>query len=324
MGYVIMKRLIKPQYCECKRINLKFTKGGYLLHYSGTGRGLIVSKGQFIIEKSGFWSVSRKVALALLLTVPALFLATPSFAQTSPRPAILQKFEKAGGTVTYIGTSHGLDGWLVKNPKGGVQVVYTTSDGALLAGMLFSPDGNSITEAQLVAYHNRLTGAQSPLPGAQKSSGGAEKLYAQVAKAGWVALGNSSAPYMYVFMNVACDHCQAYLKELQTPIQEGQLQVRLVPYGRLPVNRDGGAALLSVADPAAAWAAYVGGDKTALGKDKATSAGYKKIDANTALVDKWKPPGPPFSLFRRPSDSKLMAFAGSPSNMMLLMADFLK
>ncbi len=283
-----------------------------------------MAKGQFIIKKDGFRIVLRSVTLTLLMTVSTLFLTTPSFAQTSSRPAILQKFEKAGGTVTYIGSAHGLDGWLVTNSKGGVQVVYTTSDGALVAGMLFSPDGTSITEKQLVAYHNRLTGSQAPLPGAQKSPGGAEKLYAQVATAGWVAIGNSSAPYMYVFMNVNCDHCQVYWKQLQALVKEGQLQIRLVPYGKAQANRDGGAALLSVTDPAAAWEAYVGGDETALSKDKATPAGYKKIDANTAMIDKWKLPGPPFSLYRRPADSKLMAFAGIPSNMMLLMADFLK
>ncbi|MBU6475182.1 MAG: hypothetical protein KGL10_09465 [Alphaproteobacteria bacterium] len=273
------------------------------------------------MSKKGFRTVFYGFALAFLA---AAFFVTPCFAQSSLRPAILQQFEKAGGTVTYIGSAHGLDGWIVKNPKGQMQVVYTTADGALLAGMLFDPDGVSLTEKQLEAYHNRMTGAQAPLPGAQKSPGGAEKLYAEAAQAGWVALGDSAAPYLYVFMNVNCDHCQAYWKDLQGPVKSGQLQVRLVPFGDVPANRDGGAALLSAADPAAAWAAYVGGDKEALGKDKATPAAYKKIDANTALVKKWKLPGPPFSLFRRPSDGKLMAFAGKPENMMLLLADFLK
>ncbi len=265
-----------------------------------------------------------KAVVCGLALAAGLFFSAPSFAQDAPRPAILSQFQKAGGTVTYIGSAHGLDGWIVKNPKGQVQTVYTTADGALVAGMLFGPDGMSITEKQLAAYHDKLTGAQAPLPGAQKAPGGAEKLYAETAKAGWVALGQSSAPYMYVFMNVACDHCQAYWKALAGAVKDGELQVRLVPYGKEAVNRDGGAALLSVADPAAAWASYLGGDGAALAKDKATPAAYAKIDANTALADKWKLPGPPFSLFRRPSDGKLMAFAGTPSNMMLLLADFLK
>lgn len=257
-----------------------------------------------------------------LLTAVA---ATAEETETLRSPA-LKQFEADGGTVDFIGTAHGLDGWVAKNSKGEVKAtVYTTQDGAMVAGMLFSPDGSvNETEKQLEAYHQRITGSQAAAPGAEQSSSKSEKLYALAEKAGWVALGNTSAPYIYVFMNVNCDHCQSFWKDLQGAVNEGKLQVRLIPYGKSTENRDGGAALLSADDPQKSWTSYVAGDKSALGKSKATEEGYQKIDNNTSLVNTWKLPGPPFTFYRRPADGTLTAIVGRPDNVMLLLAEFVK
>ena len=236
----------------------------------------------------------------------------------------MKQFEDAGGTVDFIGTDHGLDGWIVKNPKGNIQTVYTTSDGALVSGMLFFPDGTSETAKQLEAYHKRITGSQEAAPGAANSSSKSEKLYAETEKAGWVGLGSSAAPYIYIFMNVNCDHCQNFWKDLAGPVKDGKLQVRLVPYGTAAENRDGAAALLSVENPLEAWNSYVAGDKMVLSKDKVKDSNYQKIDANTAMVNSWKLSGPPFTLYRRPGDGILTAVVGRPDNVMLLLAEFLK
>jgi protein-disulfide isomerase len=263
------------------------------------------------------------------LAVAAFLLAATGLAcaQETLRSPALKQFEAAGGSVDFIGSAHGLDGWVVKDDKGVVKTtVYTTQDGAMVAaGMLFSADGaTNETTQQLQAYHQRISGAQTAAPGADASSSKSEKLYAQAEKAGWVALGNSSAPYIYMFMNVSCDHCQDFWKELYGAVEGGKLQVRLVPYGKTDINRDGGAALLSSDNPLKSWTDYVSGDKTALGKDKAKDDGYHKIDANTALVADWKLPGPPFTLYRRPADGVLTAVVGRPENAMLLLAEFIK
>ncbi len=264
-------------------------------------------------------------ALPLMAVVAALFFSAPVFAQDSLRPAVLKVFEDAGGKVDFIGASHGLDGWIITNPEGKVQTVYTTQDGALVSGMMFSPDGKLETDKQLDSYHKRTTGDQSAAPGAQDStSSKSEKLYAETEKAGWVALGKSDAPYLYIFMNVNCDHCQAFWKDLASSVKDGKLQVRLVPYGEVAENRDGGAALLSADNPEDAWNAYVAGDKAALGKDKIKQENYQKMDANTEMVKNWKLAGPPFSLYRRPSDGILTAIVGRPENVMLLLAEFIK
>ena len=270
------------------------------------------------IAKRIFFGLSAIVAAALLSIAPVS-------AQESLRSPVLKQYEDKGGTVDFIGSAHGLDGWVVKDSKGDVKTtVYTMPDGAMVSGMLFSADGTSETQKQLEAYHNRFTGSQDAAPGAEKSLSKSEKLYAETEKAGWVRMGNSTVPYIYVFMNVNCDHCQNYWKDLESAIKNGTLQVRLVPYGASSENRDGGAALLSVDTPEEAWNSYIAGDNSALSKDKIKEGSYQKIDTNTAMVKSWKLAGPPFTLYRRPGDGLLTAIIGRPENIMLLLAEFLK
>lgn len=263
--------------------------------------------------------------IALFLVAAGLLLASSvSFAGAPERNPILKQFEAKGGKVEFLGHVYGMDGWVVTSEKGGIQYVYTMPDGALLLGMLFAPDGTLETMKQVKAFKERADGSQAAIPGAEQSSLKSEQLYTETEKASWVALGSSTAPYLYVFMNVNCDHCQEFLKDIDASVKAGSLQVRLVPYGTVELNRDSAAALLSVAHPDEAWQAYMAGDKAVLGKDKIGEAGYLKVDANTALAQKWKLPGPPFTLYRRPADGVVTAVVGRPENKMLLPAEFLK
>lgn len=265
-----------------------------------------------------------KKTLLLLLTAGLLFSPHLSFAQKTERHPILQKFETEGAKVEFLGNAYGMDGWVVIHPKGGVQYVYVTPEGGLLIGMLFAPDGALETMKQVRAYKERAEGVQTATPGADKSSLKSEKLYAEAEKSGWVAIGDKSAPYMYIFINVSCDSCQKFLKELDNAVKAGKLQLRLVPYGAVEINRDGAAALLSAEDPYESWQAYVSGDRAALDKNKIKGDAYAKIDANTDMVRNWKLAGPPFTLYRRPADGIITAVIGQPDNIMLLQAEFLK
>lgn len=263
--------------------------------------------------------------VVLMLAAFLMLAVSSAEAQESLRSPLLKKFEETGGSVDFIGSSHGMDGWVVKDAKGDVKnVVYTLSDGSMLSGPLFAADGTNETKDQLEQYHQRITGSQAAAPGAKDSSSKSEKLYAEVEKANWVAVGKDTAPFIYVFMNVTCDHCQAYWKDLEKAVDAGTLQLRLVPYGSQAENRDGGAALLAADKPDEAWKAYVAGNAAVLSKDKATEGGYKKLDDNTALVKSWKIGPPPFTLYRRPGDGTLAAIVGRPDNVMLLLAEFLK
>jgi hypothetical protein len=264
----------------------------------------------------------KRIFQAFLLT--GVLLLAASFAFAAERPAVLKKFEEDGNKVEFIGNAYGMDGWMISNAKDQMQTVYTNAEGALVLGILFSPDGVAETQKQLEAYKQRASGSQAAAPAAEQSSSRSEKFYAETEKAAWVALGDSKAPYLYAFINVNCGHCQLFWKDIEGPVKEGKLQVRLVPYGETEANRDGGAALLSAEHPDEAWSAYVSGDKAALSKDKIKAEAYDKIAANTVLAKSGKFGTPPFTLYRRPGDGILTAIAGRPENTMLLLAEFLK
>ncbi|MFH1158394.1 MAG: hypothetical protein V1721_05865 [Pseudomonadota bacterium] len=268
----------------------------------------------------------RIKGLMFLLAAVVLLSASASFAQKSGKPALLQQFEAAGGVLDFLGNAYGMDGWIITDKKDEkkVQFAYATPEGALILGMMYAPDGTLETRKQLEALKQRQDGSQTAAPGAENSRLKAEKFYAQTEKASWVAIGDSQAPYLYMFINVNCDHCQAFWKDMEGFVKEGKLQVRLVPFGVKKGNRDGGAALLSVENPEEAWRAHVGGDATALTKDKIKAGATQKIKENTVLAKNWKKGEAPFTLYRKPGDGIVTAIVGRPDNILLLLTEFLK
>lgn len=273
------------------------------------------------------WGLHLKTSLKKIFRLPllAVFLlafSAASFAKEPPRHPVLHLFEAKGGKVDFLGHAHGLDGWIVINPQGAAQYIYTTPDGAFLEGMLFDPGGMSVTVKQLKSYRQKISGSQEALPESEQLSAQKdEKLYAEAEKARWIPVGGDKAPYLYIFMNVTCSHCQELWKDLDSFVADGKIQVRLIPYGATEQNRDAAAALLSAENPAEAWRAYIAGNKEILAKDKIKGDAYLKVDANTAIVNNWKLPGVPFTLYRRPSDGIISAVVGKPENTMLLVAE---
>ena len=263
----------------------------------------------------------QQLVLAVLLFFHAglAFAQTPAPAQRHPQ---LDVFVAGGGSVDYLGNDQGLDGWVLIPPDGSLKTVYTTPQGGMVMGLLVDRDGKNKTAEQLAAYKTFLEGGQAALPGAEKSQASrSESVYAEVEKADWVAVGDAAAPYLYMFINVNCEHCQKFFKDLYPAVQSGQIQIRLLPFGKAEANRDGGAALLSSKDAGAAWRDYIAGDKTVLGKHNILPGTPEKVDANTALFGKHKMQGPPFTLYRRPADGQVTALIGRPANAMLVIAD---
>lgn len=274
-----------------------------------------------------------------------MLAATPALAQdtnpqTQSRPAgsatpaqgsyghvhpAMAEFENAGGYIEYLGREGVLETFILVTPEENLKSVYITPEGGMLMGILVDKQGGNRTAQQLQAYRARLEGGQSALPGAEAQAhvSKAEQVYAAAENAAWARMGDEAAPYVYMFANANCDHCKAMFKDLQPSVKAGRIQIRLIPFGNAPANREGGAALLSVADPNAAWLAYINGDKAALGKEKIAAGALEKIDANTKLVVDRKIKGPPFTLYRKPSDGIVTAIIGRPKSTLALQADLL-
>lgn len=271
-----------------------------------------------------FGKVMKRVLVSALMI--ALLGAGAARAET-PVPGALKKLQGEGGAVDFMGHAYGVDGWRITDKAGKPVYAYTTPQGGLIVGTLFRPDGTSETNEQLKALRDVMKGGQNALPGAAASKTAslkAERLYAAIESSGWTRAGDPAAPYLYIFINTNCDHCQRLWKDLEGPLRSGQLQVRLLPFGGVEENRFSGAALLSVDDPLAAWNAYIAGDKTALSKDKIKPGMLERLDANTALFRAWKMPGPPFTVYRKPADGEVTVIAGRPENTMLVLADLMK
>lgn len=302
--------------------------------------------GELILDMAGLLRTTAFVSAALLalgggavawaqqapIELPAQ-ISADDVASSAPSPevsALAQKFpafadfEKEGGIVEYLGPSGSLQGFVLIGADKTIKTVYVTPENTMVMGILVDSAGQNMTAPQLIAYRKRLTGDQSAISGAENGAlSKAEQVYAGAEKSAWVSVGQDSAPYVYMFMNVNCDHCKAMFMDVAPLVKAGKIQIRLVPFGAADANRDGGAALLSVSDPFAAWQAYINGDQAALGKDKIAAGALEKIAANTAFATKNKLQGPPFTLYRRPADGVITAMVGRPQNTLALMADLL-
>lgn len=262
------------------------------------------------------------------------FLAASQAAQAqtaSPRSArehpALTEFEKQGGLVDHLGRYGSLEGFVLVTPdQKSIKTVYVTPEGNLVMGTLVDRDGKNYSARQLLTYKERMEGSQAAVKDDANTDQlpKSEQVYAQVESSGWVAVGEPEAPYLYMFVNANCEHCQKFFQDLLPAIEAGQIQLRLIPFGAVAANREGGAALLSAQDPKAAWLSYIKGDKTALAAAKADPSAFEKVDANTKLFADRKMQGPPFTMYRKPADGEIAILVGRPENPMLVIADLME
>jgi len=296
---------------------------GNIFSARGTARAALYAAIFCLVAAAGFSAPARAEQ-----GQPAVKSRQAIVAKGNLRNPEIRKFERDGGKVDYLGSAYGLDGWIMFDRTGNFRsVVYSTKDGGLIRGALFGPDGKSVTKMQMEAYNARKTGAQGALPNADNPDSGlpkSEYFYAALEKANWVKVGKDGAPYLYILINVNCDHCQQLWKSLEPDEKAGKIQVRILPFGKADKNLNGGAALLSVEDPGIAWDRYIDGHKGALGVRRIKTGAVEKMKANNAFVAKWKPRATPMMIYRRLTDGKLTAIAGKPDNPMLVMSELMK
>jgi len=289
----------------------------------------------------------------------AIILPRTALAQQGEPPPLLKKFaEEKKATLHKLGHKHGLDGWLI-DIDGQPQFAYSTPDGGIVFGVLLSPTGHVETVDQMRIWEGKkkdgilpdtpaaaaeqpaptetakkpqaaepaaaATAAVAPPKKDTKSSNRSKMFYGIVEKAHWFTVGKNNAPYIYIFMNPSCAHCLEYWSDLQPYIEDGTIQVRMLPFGSTPDNRVPSAALLSSADPAAAWQSYVDGNKDILAADKVTAeTAYNKSDSNTAIWTEWRLPATPFTVYRSPESGEIKVLSGRPENLLLLLSDFIR
>jgi thiol:disulfide interchange protein DsbG len=276
-----------------------------------------------------------------LLFLSFLFMS-PSFAQsgkdTLPSiPDALQALADEGAQLRYLGTEHGLDGWIAIY-QGQEQYYYVTADKkAFVTGLMFGDDGRPITidqvkelQAQsgdvldLLAEDKPAEAPQTPNTVSEaitlKSPG--ERMFEGVENSNWIRLGQDSAPIIYSFIDPQCPHCHDFIQKLRADyIDKGLVQVRIIPVGFQEGSLAQAAFLLAAPDAAQRFYKHLDGDKDAIPAKSDVST--QAIQKNMALMQAWKFNVTPLTTYRA-GNGEVKIVRGLPKDIPALMADLPK
>lgn len=263
---------------------------------------------------------SRTLIAAAILTGVLSMAPVAAMAQQGdpPLPEPLQNLVGEGAQMRYLGREAGLDGWIaIKN--GQEQYFYVTETGeAFLMGLMFDKTGKVVTLRQVAALQEKSGGAldlfasEDGAPQGMTTEPGldqlvdntkrefktpAEQLFADVESANWITLGDPKAPYIYTFIDPQCPFCHAFINDLRTKyIDNGQIQVRMIPVGFRDETRAQAAFLLAVPNPQGRWYQHIDGDDAAL--PVTPDINQQGVQRNLSIMQSWKVNVTPFTVYR--------------------------
>ena len=250
---------------------------------------------------------------------------------------LLNRLQKAGSKLTYIGGDAGLEGYLVEAPSGQLQTIYVAPDGKMaVAGVLYNSDGINITARQLallrqkalsegeapndasvptlssgdVASANSVaTGKSETLSQSESPSSvykvdlPAKMLVDELNKARWFSLGPVNAPVVWMVADPQCPYCHKAWEKLYPEVAAGRIQLRVILIAFLSGSNDKALSLLSKDDPGKAWLAGQG-SKSGASFDPAPKEGSDRyalakasLKANEAVAEKLKVKGTPYLVY---------------------------
>ena len=251
----------------------------------------------------------------LILALSALFLwagaASPSaLAQDATLPALpepIKNLVDEGAQIRFMGKDHGFDAWLtVKN--GQEQYFYVLPDRtAFVMGVLFDASGKAVTVQQVqrlqeggdpmldeLATDARATGSDQ----AFELKSPAERLFSDIEGSNWVALGAPSAPAVYAFIDPQCPHCHAFIDDLRKGgfLEQGHVQLRLIPVGFREETLAQAAFLLAAPEPGERFLKHIDGDTTALPAKRDINT--QGVQRNLAVMQTWDLSVTPLVVYR--------------------------
>lgn len=276
------------------------------------------------------------VAVALLGFLSATGVRAQIPANEPPLPALLKTLADEGVQIRYLGSHNGIHGWVTIS-KGQEQYFYQPPDGrSLLMGILFDDTGKMVTMRQVQALQQAggeaLSAIAGDLPpaGAESTPGGpvaslpefrtpSEQLMSDAENSNWLALGRDGAPVIYMFIDPQCPHCHAFLGDLRPNyINNGLLQVRIIPVGLRDDSRAQAAFMLSAPDGIERFYKVLDGDKTAL--PVSTDLNDQGVQRNMAIMQSWKLDVTPLTVYRA-ADGKVKIVQGRAKDLKALLAD---
>lgn len=256
--------------------------------------------------------------LAGLILALGLSFGAPAYAQDGPLPAkplFLETLAQQGAQIRYMGNDGGMDGWIAIM-RGQEQFFYVTPDGqAAVSGVLIDAEGRNLSLKQVYELQKKndagaldFFSGTATEPEAQSAEQGdsfkaefqtpAEQLFAQVENSNWIALGQPDAPIVYSFIDPQCAHCHDFLQDVRSKgyLDDGTIQVRIVPLGIRPETQSQAAFLLALPDPQERLFRYLDGDKEALPVTKGLNE--QGAESNKAIMLAWKLNSTPLLVYR--------------------------
>jgi len=270
------------------------------------------------LKKYSYLAIATIVVFASVISIKALAQEEIP-AKTKP----LQDFEKAGGIVDYMGETYGLHGWFIIDANKKTQSAYTTKDGATLMGSLFAPNGESETINQLKNLKIKRSGSQqSTEEVSSNSTDPSEIIYNKFFNAGWIHIGDISAPYFYAIININSKECKTMLDKMQEFIDSQKVSIRLIPIAISEDDFYKTAQIFSTENPAEAIVKYINGQEITLpNKEEINSNALTAIDKNAILAKEIAIKGIPLIVYKRPTDSQISVISGVPENALLLASE---
>ncbi len=251
-------------------------------------------------------------------------------------PEALQALADRGAQSRYLGTKHGMQGW-VSIFKGQEQYYYVTPDGkGFVMGLLFDQDGSMATVEQVRALQSKsddvldilaidqepeesLQALKNKTPDEFAYKSPAERMFADVENSNWVSFGAKDAPVVYSFMDPQCPHCHAFMQDLRAGyIDKGLVQVRMIPVGFTEETLSQAAFLLAAPDSKERWFQYLDGDADAV--PAKTTTNTQGVQKNLSLMQAWKFDVTPITVYRG-KDGKVKLVRGRAGDMNKVLAD---
>jgi len=147
----------------------------------------------------------------------------------------------------------------------------------------------------------------------------AEQLFSDVEASNWVPMGDPKAPVIYSFMDPQCPHCHNFMEDLRANyIDNGLVQLRVIPVGFNQQTLAQAAYLLAAPDPQRRWYAHLDGDQTALPAEPGINE--QGVQRNLAVMQTWKLNVTPLSLYRA-KDGTVKVVQGRAKDLAALIGD---
>ncbi len=271
-----------------------------------------------------------------LVCVGVLAFTSNAYAQQDSTllPALpdpLQNLANDGAQIRFLGRDQGVDGWIaIKN--GQEQYFYVLPNGSFVSGVLFDSKGKAVTIRQVQALRKQsgsvLDALAADIPPSRsiKDAKKAEKyefktpseqLYYDVEMSNWVPIGRAGTPMFYSFIDPQCPHCHAMMEEIKPYIDEGKVQVRMIPVGFRDETRAQAAFLMATPSPETVWWRHMSGSSPIPASQEISQQGVQR---NLSIMQSWKLSVTPLIIYRG-KDNKVKIIRGKPKDLDALIKD---